>query len=131
MPYIVSKRLTIVLVRRTKVLLNLDIYITLNSHYRAVPVAIVVIEQTSGTGITEYFLDILQEGYIVFYDIFQGNYTIIEVIGSHTHIGVKARAQFLQNIFKTHFTKLYVAFSYKLVGLPHDYRASQQGLKHA
>ena len=32
-------------------------------------VAIVIIEQTSGTGIIEYFLDVLREGYIVFYDV--------------------------------------------------------------
>ena len=49
---------------------NLDIYIALDSYYRAVLVAIVVVEQTSGTGVTEYFLDILQEGYIVFCDVF-------------------------------------------------------------
>ena len=88
------------------------------------PVAIIVVEQTSRTGITEHFLDVLQESYIVFYNILQGNYTIIEATGSHTRINVEARIQLLQDIFKTHFTKLYVAFYYKLVGPPHDYRAA-------
>ena len=52
-------------------------------------VTIVVVEQTSGTGITEYFLDILQESYIVIYDVLQGNYTIIKATGSYTRISVK------------------------------------------
>ena len=69
MPYIVSKRLAVVLIGWTKVLSNLDIYIALDSYYRAVLVAIVVVEQTSGTGIVEYFLDILREGYIILCDI--------------------------------------------------------------
>ena len=69
MPYIVSKRLAVVLVGWPKVLPNLDIYIALDSYHRAVPVAIVVIEQTSRTGVIEHFLDILRESYIVFYDI--------------------------------------------------------------
>ena len=90
MPYIVSKRLAIVLIKRTKVLANFDIYITLDSYYRAILVAIIVIEQTSGTGITEYFLDILRESYIVFCDVFQGNYTIIETTGSYTYISIEA-----------------------------------------
>ena len=69
MPYIVSKRLAVVLIGWTKVLPNLDIYIALDSYYRAILVAIIIIEQTSETGIIEYFLDILQKGYIVFYNI--------------------------------------------------------------
>ena len=69
MPYIVSKQLAIVLIGWTKVLPNLNIYIALDSYYRAVLVAIVVIEQTSGTGVTEYFLDVLRKGYIVFYNV--------------------------------------------------------------
>ena len=32
-------------------------------------VTIIVIEQTSRIGITEYFLDILREGYIILYNI--------------------------------------------------------------
>ena len=72
-----------------KVLLNLNIYITLDSYYRAVLIAIVIIKQTSGMGIMEHFLDILQEGYIVFYDILQGNYTVIEATGSCTYISIK------------------------------------------
>ena len=55
------------------------------------PVTIVVIKQTSETGITEHFLDILQEGYIVFYNILQGDYTVIKATGSYTHINVEAR----------------------------------------
>ena len=52
-----------------KVLLNLDIYIALDSYYRAVLVAVVVVEQTSGMGVMEYFLDVLREGYVVFCDV--------------------------------------------------------------
>ena len=70
---------------------NFDIYITLDSYYRAVLVAIVIVKQTSGTGVTEYFLDILRESYIILYDVFQGNYTIIEAIGSYTCIDVEIR----------------------------------------
>ena len=70
MPYIVSKRLAVVLVGWPKILLNLDIYIALDSYYGAILVAIVVIEQASGTGIMEYFLDILRESYIVLCDVF-------------------------------------------------------------
>ena len=51
-------------------MLNFDIYITLDSYYRAILVAIVIVKQTSRTGIIEYLLDILREGYIVFCDIF-------------------------------------------------------------
>ena len=90
MPYIVSKRLAIVWVGWPKILPNFDIYIALDSHYRAIPVAIVIIEQTSGTGVIEHFLDILQEGYIVLYDVLQGNYTVVKVTGSYTCIGIKA-----------------------------------------
>ena len=70
MPYIVSKQLAVVLIGRIKVLPNLDIYIALDSYYRAILVAIIVVKQTSGTGVTEHFLDVLREGYIVLYDIF-------------------------------------------------------------
>ena len=94
------------------------------------PVAIVIIKQTSRTGIIEHFLDILQESYIVLYDVFQGNYTIIEATGSRAYIGVEVYIQFLQNIFETYLTKLYVAFSYKLVSLLYNYRAAQQGLEY-
>ena len=52
-------------------------------------VAIVVVEQTSGTGITEYFLDILREGYIILYDVLQGDYTVIEATGSCARIGIE------------------------------------------
>ena len=52
-------------------------------------VAIVVVEQTSGTGVTEYFLDILREGYIVLYNVLQGNYTVIKATGSYTYISVE------------------------------------------
>ena len=52
-------------------------------------VAIVIVKQTSGTGVTEYFLDILQESYIILYDILQGNYTVIEATGSYTRISVE------------------------------------------
>ena len=90
MPYIVSKGLAVVLIGRIKVLLNFNIYIALDSHYRAILVTIVVIEQTSGIGVTEYFLDILQEGYIILYNILQGDYTVIEVTGSRTYIGIEA-----------------------------------------
>ena len=38
---------------------NLDIYIALDSYYRAMLVAIVIVEQTSGIGVIEYFLDVL------------------------------------------------------------------------
>ena len=54
-------------------------------------VTIIVIKQTSGMGITEHFLDILRKGYIVFYNILQGNYTIIETTGSRARISVEAR----------------------------------------
>ena len=43
----------------------------------------------------EYFLDILREGYIVFCDILQGDYTVIEVTGSYTRISVEACMQLL------------------------------------
>ena len=69
---------------------NLDIYIALDSHYRAMPVAIIVIKQTSGTGVTEYFLDILRKSYIVLCNVFQGDYTVIEMTGSYTCIGIEA-----------------------------------------
>ena len=78
----------------------------------------------------EYFLDILRKGYIVFYNILQGDYTIIEMIDSYTYIAIETCIQFLQNIFKTYFTKLRAAFSHKLVSLLYNYRASQQGLEH-
>ena len=78
----------------------------------------------------EYFLDVLREGYIVFRDIFQGNYTVIEATGSRTRINVEAYTQLLQDIFKTYFAKLYIAFCHKLVGLLHNYRATQQGLEY-
>ena len=91
MPYIVSKRLAVVLVGWPKILPNLDIYIALDSYYRAILVAIVVVEQTSGTGVMEYFLEILREGYIVPCDVFQGNYTVIETIGSRAYIGIETR----------------------------------------
>ena len=68
---------------------NLNIYITLDSYYRAVLVAIVIIKQTSRTGIMEYFLDILREGYIVFYNVLQGNYTIIKAMDSRIYINVE------------------------------------------
>ena len=42
--YIVSKRLAVVWVWRTKVLPNFNIYIALDSYYRAVLVAVVVVE---------------------------------------------------------------------------------------
>ena len=90
MPYIVSKRLAVVLIRWTKVLPNFNIYIALDSHYRAILVIIVIVEQTSGTGIMEYFLDILRKGYIVLCNILQGNYTIVEAIGSYTRVGIEA-----------------------------------------
>ena len=70
---------------------NFNIHIALDSHYRAVLVAIIVIKQTSGTGIIEHFLDILQESYIVFYNVFQGNYAVIETTGSCTRISIEAR----------------------------------------
>ena len=38
----------------------------------------------------EYFLDILQESYIVLYDVFQGDCAVIEATGSYTYIGVEA-----------------------------------------
>ena len=91
MPYIVSKRLAIVLIGRTKVLPNLNIYITLDSYYRAMLVTIVVVKQTSKTGVIEYFLDVLREGYIILCDILQGNYSVIEAIGSRTYIGIETR----------------------------------------
>ena len=50
-------------------MLNLNIYIALDSYYRAVLVAIVVVKQTSRTGVVEYFLDILRKGYIILYDV--------------------------------------------------------------
>ena len=68
---------------------NFDIYIALDSYYRAVLVAIIIVKQTSGTGVTEHFLDILREGYIVFYDVLQGNYTVIKATGSYTCIDVE------------------------------------------
>ena len=37
----------------------------------------------------EYFLDVLQEGYIVLYDILQGNYSVIKAIGSYTRISIE------------------------------------------
>ena len=70
MPYIVSKRLAIVWVGWLKILSNFDIYIALDSYYRTILVAIIVVEQTSGMGVMEHFLDVLREGYIVFYDVF-------------------------------------------------------------
>ena len=69
--------------------MNFNIYIALDSYYRAILVAIVVVEQTSRTGVMEHFLDILREGYIVFCDVFQGNYTVVEAIGSYTRVGVE------------------------------------------
>ena len=78
----------------------------------------------------EYFLDILREGYIVLCDVLQSNYTVVKATGSYTYIGVEARIQLLQDVFKTYFTKLYAAFNSKLVGLLYNYRATQQGLKY-
>ena len=52
-------------------------------------VAIVVVEQTSGTGIVEYFLDVLREGYIVLCDVLQGDCSVIEATGSRARIGIK------------------------------------------
>ena len=52
-------------------------------------VTIIVIEQTSGTGITEHFLDVLREGYIILYDVLQGNYTVVEATGSRAYIGIE------------------------------------------
>ena len=78
----------------------------------------------------EYFLDILRESYVVLCDVFQGDYTIIETIGSYAYISVEVCTQLLQDIFKTYFAKLYAAFCYKLVGPLYDYRAAQQGLKY-
>ena len=69
MPYIVSKRLAVILIGWPKILPNFDIYIALDSYYRAILVAVIIVEQTSRTGVIEHFLDVLQEGYIVFYDI--------------------------------------------------------------
>ena len=50
-------------------MLNFDIYIALDSYYRAMPIAIVVVKQTSRTGVTEHFLDVLRESYIILYDV--------------------------------------------------------------
>ena len=53
------------------------------------PVAIVIVKQTSRTGVTEHFLDILRESYIVFCNILQGNYTVIKVTGSRARISIE------------------------------------------
>ena len=50
-------------------MLNLNIYIALDSYYRVVLVAIVIVKQTSRIGIIEHFLDILREGYIILCDV--------------------------------------------------------------
>ena len=68
---------------------NFNIHITPDSHYRAILVTIVIVKQTSRTGVTEHFLDILQESYIILYDILEGNYTIIKATGSHTYIDIE------------------------------------------
>ena len=91
MPYIVSKRLAVVWVGWPKILPNFDIYIALDSHYRTILVTIIIVEQTSRTGVIEHFLDILREGYIVFYNILQGNYTVIKATGSRTCIAIEMR----------------------------------------
>ena len=70
---------------------NFNIYIALDSYYRAILVAIVIVKQTSKTDVMEHFLDVLREGYIVLYDVLQGDYSVIEAIGSYTCISVEAR----------------------------------------
>ena len=54
-------------------------------------VAIIIVEQTSRIGVMEHFLDVLQESYIVFYNVLQGDYTIVEATGSRTRINVETR----------------------------------------
>ena len=91
LPYIVSKRLAVVWVGWPKILPNFDIHIALDSHYKAVPVAIVVVKQTSGTGVMEHFLDVLRECHVIFCDVLQSDCTVIEATGSRTRVGIEAR----------------------------------------